>query len=85
MVRKTKAYYAYSAKLTNDAIDLMEATGLSNLDELRQFYMNNKHQIRNMNDLKKLTESMQKDRQNLLDLLKHATPVDTKRSIENVW
>ena len=52
MVRKPKAYYAYSAKLTNDAIDLMEAAGLSNLDELRQFYMNNKHQIRNMDDLK---------------------------------
>jgi len=79
---KTKAYYAYSAKLTNDAIDLMEAAGLSNLDELRQFYMNNKYQIRNMDDLKKLTESMQKDRQNLLDLLKRATPVDTEEALK---
>ncbi len=79
---KTKAYYAYSAKLTDDAIDLMEAAGLSNLDELRQFYINNKHQIRNMDDLKKLTESMKKDRQNLLDLLKHATPVDTKEALK---
>lgn len=79
---KTKAYYAYSAKLTNDAIDLMEAAGLSNLDELRQFYMNNKHQIRNMDDLKKLTESMQKDRQDLLDLLRHAKPVDTKEALK---
>lgn len=79
---KTKAYYAYSAKLTGDAIDLMEAAGLSNLDELRQFYMNNKHQIRNMDDLKKITESMQKDRQNLLDLLKRATPVDTEEALK---
>ena len=79
---KTKAYYAYSAKLTNDAIDLMEAAGLSNLDELRQFYMNNKYQIRNMDDLKKLTESMKKDKQKLLDLLERATPVDTEEALK---
>jgi len=71
---KSKTNYAYSAELTDDAINLMEAAGLSSMEELNQFYMNNKHQIKNMNDLKRITTNMKKDRQDLLDLLGKAKP-----------
>lgn len=81
---KTKTYYAYSVELTDDAVALMEATGLSSLEELTQFYMNNQHRIKNMNDLKSLANRMAQARKELLDLLnKHAQPIQTKNGTSN--
>jgi hypothetical protein len=80
---ESKTYYTYSAELTKEAVDLMEAAGLSSMKELNQFYMNNKHQIRNMDDLKALTANMKKDREDLLSLLAKAKPVKTKEALRN--
>lgn len=75
---ESKAYYAYSAELTDDGIALMEAAGISNMDELKQFYMNNKSKIKNMEDLKTLVSQMQKDREHLMTLLDKATVATSK-------
>ena len=75
---ESKAYYAYSAELTEDGIALMEAAGISSMDELKQFYLNNKNQIKNMGDLKTLVSQMQKDREHLMTLLNKATTATSK-------
>lgn len=75
---ESKAYYAYSAELTEDGIALMEAAGISSMDELKQFYLNNKNQIKNMSDLKTLVSQMQKDREYLMTLLNKATTATSK-------
>lgn len=76
--QESKAYYAYSAELTEDGIALMEAAGISSMDELKQFYLNNKSQIKNMGDLKTLVSQMQKDREYLMTLLDKATTATSK-------
>lgn len=73
---ESKTYYAYSAELTGDAIEIMTSGGFANLNELNQFYLNNKHRIKSVADLKNITSQMQKDRDEIKKILNELKPVD---------
>lgn len=73
---ESKTYYAYSAELTDDAIEIMTSGGFANLNELNQFYLNNKHRIKSVTDLKNITSQMQKDRDEIKKILNTLKPVN---------
>ena len=61
------AYYAYSVELSDNAIKLMEAAGLSTIEELNDFYQYNKDEIRSDFQLENFIIIMEKEQEELIN------------------
>jgi len=69
-LKNAEAYYAYSIELTDEALSLMEATGISTIDELKKFYEKNQYQINDSSDMQDMITGINNDKKNILNFLK---------------
>lgn len=66
-LKDSGAYYAYSVELSDNAIKLMEAAGLSTIEELNDFYQYNKDEIRSDFQLENFIIIMEKEQEELIN------------------